>query len=114
MYDLEVPPEPLDLKREAIAKARSKEWSFIGRESTIKFFTLGSQGLPKYLWNYWKPALKAMKVSWQLFLRVISACEYDVIAWVEGKRSWEELVSIVLKVLRRACEGKYPLWPPSD
>ena len=112
VYEFEIPPEPIELKREAYHRARSKEWSFMRRESTIKLFTLSSQGLPKYLWNYWKPVLKAKRVSWQVFLKALSACEHDVITWVEGRRTWKDLVDIIIKVIERAREGKYPLWPP--
>lgn len=107
-----LPDEPLLIKRGALERANSGQWSFIERSSTINMFVLAAQFLPKYLWEHWKPALKSRGISWQLFLKVISACEYDVVAWVEGRKPWKELIDVITKVLRKAEAGVYPLWPP--
>lgn len=50
--------------------------------------------------------------EWQLFLRALSACDYDVVRWVEGQEPWEELVEVIAKVLERARRGLCPPWPP--
>lgn len=49
------------------------------RNKVIKLCALSAQALPKYLWSYWQPELKDRGLSWQLFLKVISACDYDVV-----------------------------------
>ncbi len=107
-----IPPEPLEIKGKALEKAKSGEWAMIRRDKVIKLWSLSAQALPKYLWSHWNPELKARGLSWQLFLKAISACDYDVVKWVEGQLSWKELVSIVTRALEKAIKGVYPLWPP--
>jgi len=107
-----IPTEPFEIKRTALEKANSGEWAMIRRDKVIKFWGLSAQALPKYLWSYWRSQLKARGLSWQLFLKAISACDYDVVRWVEGQLSWEELVGIITRVLEKATKGVYPLWPP--
>lgn len=104
--------EPVGIKRRAFEAAESREWAFIKRDKVIKFYGLSAQVLPKYLWSHWKSELKAKGLSWQLFLKAISAYEYDVVRWVEGQLSWEELVDVITRVLDKASKGVYPLWPP--
>mgnify|MGYP005674347777 CR=1 FL=1 len=112
MINLKTPPEPVELKQKALKEAESESWRIIDREGTISLFVLGARGLPKYLWDYWKPELKALNIPWQSWLSIISACRYDVIRWVEGQKTWEELIDIIKAVLEKAKKGKYPLWPP--
>jgi hypothetical protein len=107
-----IPAEPVEIKRRAFEAAGSREWAFIRRDKVIKLYGLSAQALPKYLWAHWKSELKAKGLSWQLFLKAISACEYDVVRWVEGQLSWEELVGVIMRVLDKASKGVYPLWPP--
>ncbi len=78
----------------------------------IKLYTLSARFLPKYLWDAWKPQLKSKGIQWQLFLRALSACDHDVISWVKGNKSWSELIDVIIKVLDKAQQGVYPLWPP--
>lgn len=112
MRDAYAPPEePLDIKRKALDRANSGQWASIDRNAVIKIFALSAQYLPKYLWRCWGLFLKARGVSWQLFLKAVSACDSDVIAWVEGKKPWVELVGVIAKVLEKARRGTYPLWP---
>ena len=109
----DIPPEPRELKEMAIREARSPNWGFLGKGSVYNIYVMGSRGLPKYLWDFWKPQLKSVGLSWPVFLKAISACEYSVHEWLDGRRSWDELVSgVIIPVLRKAVQGKYPLWPP--
>jgi len=105
-----IPKEPVDIRQYALQKI--PEWSPISRKSVINLFVLSAGFLPKYLWRNWQPTLKEQGIPWQLFLKAISACEYDVNAWVEGSRSWKDLVTIITKVLDKARKEVYPLWPP--
>jgi len=107
-----IPEEPLEIKRLALEKANSGEWAMLRRDKVIKLWSLSAQALPKYLWSCWKDELKAKGLPWQLYLKAISACDYDVIRWVEGQASWEELVGVIRHVLEKAVKGVYPLWPP--
>ena len=105
-----VPPEPTDIKEKALKE--SSRWGFIDRKSVIKLYTMSAQALPKYLWNYWKYKLKEDNLSWQVFLRIFSACDNAVVEWVDSKITWEELVKTVIKIIEKAKKGSYPLWPP--
>ena len=71
-----IPPEPLEIKRKALEKADSGEWAMIRRDKVIKLWGLSAQALPKYLWSYWNSELKAKGLSWQLFLKTLSAVSY--------------------------------------
>ena len=111
--NLTIPPEPKDLKEKALDEANSPRWSFLNKDAVYNVYVLSSMGLPKYLWNYWKPQLRVNGFKWPVFLKAVSACEYDVHKWIEGSETWEELISnVIIPVIKKAVEGKYPLWPP--
>jgi len=111
--NLTIPPEPKDLKEKALNEANSPRWSFLNKDAVYNVYVLSSMGLPKYLWNYWKPQLRVNGFKWPVFLKAVSACEYDVHKWIEGSETWEELISnVIIPVIKKAVEGKYPLWPP--
>ncbi|RLG36917.1 MAG: hypothetical protein DRN91_06740, partial [Candidatus Alkanophagales archaeon] len=65
---MQVPQEPEDLRKTALEKAKSPEWSFMERWSVYNTYVLSAWGLPKYLWDAWKEELRSKGVSWQLFL----------------------------------------------
>lgn len=111
--NLEVPPEPKGLKREVLKSANSPKSAFLSKHAVYNSVVLGSGGLPKYLWDVWKPKLKSAELPWQVFLKAISACKYDIHDWIENKLSWENLISeTIIPVIEKAAKGKYPLWPP--
>lgn len=113
LEELPAPPEPKELKEKALREANSPALSFLEKRSVYNMYVLSSMGLPKRLWNYWKPQLKSAGLSWPIFLKAVAACEHDIHKWIEGSESWEELVkNVVAPVVRKAMEGKYPLWPP--
>ena len=108
-----IPPEPVGLRHLATRKANSPEWSFASKSSVYNLYVMGGGGLPKYLWSHWREQLKAAGLTWQVFQRAISACKDDVRLWIDGRMSWEELVTkVILPVLEKAIRGEYPLWPP--
>lgn len=107
-----MPPEPIEIRRRALEEVDSGRLAVDRRDKAIKYWTLSTQFLPKYLWRYWESTLKARGLTWPKFLRALSACEYDVVRWVEGELSWTELVRIIVRVLDKAERGAYPLWPP--
>lgn len=113
LEELSTPPEPKNLKEKALSEANSPKWGFIDRKSVYNIYVSSSMGLPKYLWNHWKPWLKSASLSWPIFLKAVAACEYDVHEWIEGRKPWEELVTnVIIPVVKKAVQGKYPLWPP--
>ena len=100
--ELKIPDEPVELKKKALTEA-----------DFLKGNLFAPSGLPKYLWKHWNSELKAKGLRWPLFLKALSACKYDINLWVEGRKSWKDLVQNgLIPVLKKALEGKYPLWPP--
>lgn len=112
MIELPIPEEPKEIKEYVLRKVMDPKLKFMDRDSVIRLYTLTASSLPKYLWRYWKNDLKKNEITWQLFLKALSACNYDVIRWVEDNISWNELVEIIIKVINKASKGEYPLWPP--
>jgi hypothetical protein len=108
-YRFPVPREPAEIKEGALKMCSDPSWSFLERDRVINLFTLSANYLPKYLWREWKKELKERGIPWQLFLKAISACDHDVVRWVEGILSWEDLVGIIEETLMRASSGRYPL-----
>jgi len=108
-YRLPVPKEPVEIKEEALKRCSDPSWSFLEKDSVINLFTLSANRLPMYLWREWKKALKDRGIPWQLFLKALSACDHDILMWVEGALSWEDLVGIIEETLMRASSGRYPL-----
>ena len=111
--ELSIPPEPLELKKTALEKAGSREWSFLPKERVYNLYVMAGSGLPKYLWSEWRDSLKSAGLSWQVFQKIISACERDIHLWIEDKESWDHLVTkVIVPVIEKAIRGDRPLWPP--
>jgi len=108
-----VPQEPIDLKTLALREAESPRWNFLDKRKVYNIYVLSAMGLPKYLWSKWKGMLKSKGIEWPLFLKAVSACEYDIHRWIEGQLSWKDLIEkVILPVVEKASKGIYPLWPP--
>ena len=108
-----IPREPIDIRNLAIREAKSPKWNFLDRRKVYNIYVLNPKGLPKYLWDSWRRTLKSKGVEWPLFLKAISACEYDIHRWIEGQLPWNDLIEkVVLPVVEKAAKGIYPLWPP--
>jgi len=97
--NLSIPPEPTDLKRllkEFMTKITSENWD-VG--SFIVWF---GNKLPAYLWTKcnWKSTLMREGWTWQSFLKFLSRRTDDIIKWVNGELSWEQLVNRIISDLK--------------
>ena len=77
---LPVPPEPVELKREA----ERNRYAFKAKHK-----------LPSYLWKEegWSEIFKKEGCNWQCFLKVYSWVGRDVDKWFMDEISWNELIS---------------------
>ena len=93
--NLIVPPEPVDFKAEAKRQKARESWNI---DSLVVWV---GNSLPKYLWGYWRDALKKDGYTWQQFLRILSFHRKDIILWLRDEMSWEELI----KKVKDSIEG---------
>jgi len=47
----------------------------------------------KPYWDSYKDVLKAQGVTWQDLMEAYGLCQYKFIEWIEGKISWEKVIS---------------------
>jgi len=85
---LPIPPEPVELKREAKARKKGTDWKM---DSLVLW---SRNRLPSYLWNEggWSEIFKREGCNWQCFLKVLSWQKREIIEWVRDGVSWEELI----------------------
>ncbi|HUV02327.1 MAG TPA: hypothetical protein VMW67_02595 [Desulfobacteria bacterium] len=77
---LPVPPEPVELKKEARRNLYSLKLT---------------HKLPSYLWKEggWSENFKREGCNWQCFLRFHSRVGQEVDEWIIGDISWKELIN---------------------
>jgi hypothetical protein len=84
-----VPPEPVELKREAKAQKKGTDWNM---DSLVLW---SGNRLPSYLWNEgeWDEIFKREGCDWQCFLKVLSWHKREIIEWARDGISWGELIN---------------------
>jgi len=86
---LPVPPEPVELKREAKAQKKGTNWNM---DSLVLWY---GNRLPSYLWNEggWSETFKRERCNWQCFLKVLSWHKRELIEWARDGIGWDELIN---------------------
>jgi len=96
---LTVPPEPTNLKKlmnELIRKYAGEGWDV---ESFVAW--VGNK-LPAYLWTKcgWKYSLMREGWTWQSFLKFLSRRTDDIVKWINGELTWDQLVGKIISDLK--------------
>ena len=97
---LSIPPEPVDIKMNF--KKRMEEGDKLTKMSIKQGTWIAS-----ILWTdtRWKTVLKDYGLRWQDMMKVIRECYYSFLDWIEGKRSWDDVINYIVLGLER--ELKY-------
>ena len=74
-----------------------KEPGGIKKRNSFSFATLNM--IASYLWESWKDELKKEGWNWQKFLKLLSCQKYDIVRYVKGEISWEELIRKTIELL---------------
>lgn len=99
--DLNIPPEPIDIKNSIKERRRSLEkegekYHDYGEWVDSMAVWFGNI-LPSYLWRYWKDKLVGHGYTWQKFLRILRLHTSDIILWaIYDKLSWSDLVGRII------------------
>ena len=99
--DLNIPPEPKDIKefiRKTLKVFEESEGGVRVFNDWMKSLSVWyGNKLPSYLWSHWRDKLVSYGYSWQKFLRVLKNHTKDTILWaIYDKLSWSDLVSRII------------------
>ncbi len=97
------PPEPQDLK---------EEWKKMLRDDPQLALASIKQGtwFTKPYWDSYKVVLKAQGVTWQNHMEAYGLSQYKFIEWIEGRESWDNVISFLEEQLRAIIRAKRKIW----
>ena len=93
------PPEPKDLKKEWKKRFQND------RKVTLASIKQGTWFTKPY-WDSFKDILKSQGVTWQDLMEAFGLCQYKFIEWIEGKESWDKVLSYLEEQLNAVMRYK--------
>lgn len=93
------PPEPQSLREEWKKKLQND------RKLTLASIKQGTWFTKPY-WDTYKEVLKAQGIAWQNLMEAYGLCQYKFIEWVEGKESWNNVISFLEEQLNAIVRVK--------
>jgi len=97
--NLQIPPEPIDLRQ---------EWKKVlerggGRMNHARVTIKQGTWLTSSLWSDygWKDELKKNGITWQKFMYLYRNCCHHFISWAEESLSWNEAVKNLIREVER-------------
>ena len=96
---LPIPPEPAHIRKQILERYSRLRVSSMEDKALAIWF--GSP-IPSYLWSKseWGRMLRPYGLTWQMFLEICSLHTQDMIKWVEGNITWDELIKKVKASIR--------------
>ena len=64
----------------------------------------------KPYWDTYKEVLKAQGITWQNLMEAYGLCQYKFIEWIEGKESWNNVISSLEEQLNAIVRLKKKDW----
>lgn len=93
------PPEPQSLKETWRTELRYNRKLALANIKQGTWFT-------KPYWDNYKEMLKAQGITWQNLMEAYGLCQYKFIEWVEGKESWDNVISFLEEQLNAILRVK--------
>jgi len=93
------PEEPTHLRK------RWKEELQRNRKIALASIKQGTWFTKPY-WDTYKDVLKAQGVTWQDLMEAFGLCQYKFIEWIEGRESWDKVISYLEEQLNAVIRYK--------